>query len=159
MFKILEEEWDNVLAYIKEKYKISDVSFNTWLLPLALYSVNEFYVVKVIVPDVNYIGYIKKRYGPMFKTAIEAVVHKACEIEFITEEQAVDECTEASQMMERTQANYGKEGEPKEPQRFFDQIYKASLRLLIGALVESKALTTQDILEIYEVLRMTEEYE
>lgn len=62
-------------------------------------------------------------------------------------------------MIERTQANYGKEDEPKEPQRFFDQIYKASLRLLIGAIVESKALTTQDILEIYEVLRMTGEYE
>lgn len=159
MFKTLEEEWDNVLAYIKERHKISDVSFNTWLLPLTLYSVNEFLVVKVMVPDVNYIGYIKKRYGPMFKTSIEAVVHKACEIEFITKEQAVDECTEASQMIERTQANYGKEDEPKEPQRFFDQIYKASLRLLIGALVESKALTTQDILEIYEVLRMTGEYE
>lgn len=60
MFKTLEEEWDNVLAYIKERYKIPDVSFNTWLLPLTLYSVNEFLVVKVMVPDVNYIGYIKK---------------------------------------------------------------------------------------------------
>ena len=159
MFEMMREKWNDILMHIKEKHNISDVSFSTLLLPLRLYGMDEFNGVKIIVPDVNYIDNIKKKYGPMFKTSIEDVVHETCEIEFITEEQAVDKCMEASLVVDGIQVVHGKKDEPKEPQRFFDQIYKASLGLLIGALVESKALKTQDIFELYEVLRKAEEYE
>lgn len=91
MIETIKEKWDEILVHVKDKYKISDVSFNTWLYPLQLYSMDESSTVKIAVHDANFIGYIKKKYGPMLKTSIEEVTHISCEIEFIIEGQTVDD--------------------------------------------------------------------
>lgn len=91
MIETIKEKWDEILVHVKDKYKISDISFNTWLYPLQLYSMDESSTVKIAVHDANFIGYIKKKYGPMLKTSIEEVTHISCEIEFIIEGQTVED--------------------------------------------------------------------
>lgn len=60
MIETLKSKWDDILHYIKEEHEVSDVSFNTWLIPLRLYSVEQGNVVRIIVPDANFLGYIRK---------------------------------------------------------------------------------------------------
>ena len=38
MLETLKEKWNEILKYLKEEYDISDVSFDTWLLPLEVYA-------------------------------------------------------------------------------------------------------------------------
>ena len=36
MLDTLKTKWNDILHYIKEEHDISDVSFNTWLVPLQI---------------------------------------------------------------------------------------------------------------------------
>lgn len=40
MDKILEK-WEEILQYVKKEHELSDISFDTWLKPLEVYSVEE----------------------------------------------------------------------------------------------------------------------
>lgn len=90
MIETIKEKWDEILIYAKDKYKISDVSFNTWVYPLQICSMDESSIVRIVVPDANFIGYIKKKYGPILKSSIEEISHIKCEIEFIIKVDNVD---------------------------------------------------------------------
>ncbi len=87
MLTKLQENWDDILLYLKEEHDIMDVSYRTWLLPLQLHSVNGSNVM-IIVPDSTMIGYIKKKYGLFLKVAIEEKTGIECEVDFISKEDA-----------------------------------------------------------------------
>ncbi len=87
MLETLKEKWDEILLFLKEEHEISDVSFTTWLLPLKIYSVETGSIVQIIVPDANFLGYIKKKYSFLLKIAIEELTGFKCEVEFIVEDQ------------------------------------------------------------------------
>ena len=79
MLEILKEKWDEILKFMKEEYEISDVSFHTWLKPLEVYSIEQpDNTVRIIVPDANFLGYIKKKYSVMLKVSIEEVTGIKC---------------------------------------------------------------------------------
>ena len=40
MLEKLKEKWDEILLNLKEEHEITDVSFQTWLLPLKVHSIN-----------------------------------------------------------------------------------------------------------------------
>ena len=61
MLEKLKEKWDEILLNLKEEHEITDVSFKTWLLPLKVHSINGD-TVTVTVPDVEFLGYIRKKY-------------------------------------------------------------------------------------------------
>lgn len=54
MLKKLQEKWDDILNYLKKEHEISDVSFNTWLLPLKLYSY-ENDTLYLLVPEKEFL--------------------------------------------------------------------------------------------------------
>lgn len=85
MLDQLIEKWDDILLYLKEEHDISNVSFTTWLLPLKVSSL-EGGTLEVIVPDANFLSYLKKRYALLLKVSIEEVTGIICEVEFILEE-------------------------------------------------------------------------
>ena len=59
---IVAEKWDEILQTVKIEYDLSDISFNTWIKPLKLYSV-EGNVVTILVPSEQVgLNYINKRY-------------------------------------------------------------------------------------------------
>ena len=102
MLETLKEKWNDILKYLKEEYEISDVSFDTWLLPLEVYALEQpGNIVKIIVPDANFLGYIKKKYSVMLKVSIEEVTGIKCDtVQFLVAEDIVPEPASANQLMQ-----------------------------------------------------------
>ena len=54
MLETLKEKWNDILNYLKEEYDISDVSFDTWLLPLEVYALDIWMpIVGTLTPKNN----------------------------------------------------------------------------------------------------------
>ena len=102
MLETLKEKWNDILKFLKEEYEISDVSFDTWLLPLEVYALEQpGNIVKIIVPDANFLGYIKKKYSVMLKVSIEEVTGIKCDtVQFLVEEDIVPEPASANQLIQ-----------------------------------------------------------
>lgn len=99
MLETLKAKWDDILHYLKEEHDISDVSFKTWLVPMHLYSVEPGNTVRLIVPDANFVGYMKKKYSFLLKIAIEEITGITCEIEFIVEDQIKEKPSKSNQLI------------------------------------------------------------
>ena len=69
MLEILKTKWSEILDYIKHEYDISDVSFETWLIPLELYSIRDG-VIYIIVEENIGVAYMNKRFSKYFKVTI-----------------------------------------------------------------------------------------
>ena len=104
MLETLKEKWDEILLYLKNEYEISNVSFQTWLLPLEIYSMEQpGNVIQIIVPDANFLGYIKKKYSVMLKVSIEEVTGIRCDnVEFIVEDEIIRDSVSDNQLINAT---------------------------------------------------------
>ena len=87
MLETVRNKWPEILEHLRNEYDISDVSFNTWLLPLEVKAVNEDTVV-IVVPD-EFIGlqYIRKKYSVPLKVCIEEIVGVPLAVEFVLPDQ------------------------------------------------------------------------
>lgn len=83
MLEILQSKWNEILDYIKQEYDISDVSFDTWLLPLKVYSVKDG-VITIVVEESLGVGYINKRFYKYFKVTIAEFLGEEFEIQFVS---------------------------------------------------------------------------
>ncbi len=99
MLETLKEKWNEVLLYLKEEHDVSDVSFDTWLMPLKIYDVTSKHVVKLIVPDIIFLGYIKKKYNFLLKVAIQEITGLKCEIELMVADQIHEESASSNQLI------------------------------------------------------------
>lgn len=96
MIEKIKENWNEILLHIKKEHELTDVSFKTWLLP------TEPYILKgsklfILVPDIHFLGYIKKKYGFLLQITIEEIVNYECEVDFITQEQIQKEYEDSDQ--------------------------------------------------------------
>jgi len=98
MLETLKEKWNEILLYLKEEHEISDVSFATWLLPLNVHSVDGN-VVNIIVPDANFLGYIKKKYSFLLKISIEEITGFKSELEFVVKDQIKEDSAKSRQLL------------------------------------------------------------
>ena len=101
MLEKIRDKWNDILMNIKEEHELSDVSYKTWLLPLKLHSAENGKVF-VLVPDANFLGYIKKKYGLLLQVAIEQMTGYPCEVEFIIENQIKDINEPKNQLIHNT---------------------------------------------------------
>src|SRR5574344_833956 len=83
MLEILQSKWFEILDYIKHEYDISDVSFDTWLLPLKVHSVKDG-VITIIVEESLGVQYINKRFYKYFKVTIAEFLGEEYEIKFVS---------------------------------------------------------------------------
>lgn len=83
----MEKKWPDILMYVKEEHELSDVSYNTWLLPLKVYSVDKN-IVTILVPQEQVgLNYISKKYTLPLQVAItELTGLENCEVKFTTPE-------------------------------------------------------------------------
>lgn len=104
MLETLKKKWDEILLYLKNEYEISNVSFQTWLLPLEIYSLKQpGNIIQIIVPDANFLGYIKKKYSVMLKVSIEEVTGIRCDnVEFIVEDEIIRDSVSDNQLINAT---------------------------------------------------------
>lgn len=96
MLEKIKEKWDDILLHIKEEHELTDVSFKTWLLPTQPYSMKGT-TLQILVPDIHFLGYIKKKYGFLLQITIEELAGIECEVDFITIEQIEDSKASADQ--------------------------------------------------------------
>lgn len=83
MLEALQTKWNEILDYIKTEYDISDVSFDTWLLPLKLHAVSDG-VVTIIVEESPAVVYVTKRFYKYFKVTIAEFMGEEYDIRFIS---------------------------------------------------------------------------
>ena len=82
------EKWDQILQTVKEEHELTDVSFNTWLKPLKVFSVNNN-ILYILVPDEQMgLNYITKKYTLPIKVAVAEIIGEDYDIEFVLPEQA-----------------------------------------------------------------------
>lgn len=81
---VIEEKWDEILDIVRTEHELSDVSFNTWLVPLKVHSVHKN-IVTIIVPSQRVgLNYISKKYTLPLQVAIGEVTGMMnCQVQFI----------------------------------------------------------------------------
>lgn len=86
MEQIIKQQWDLIKSTIKNEYDLTDISFNTWIMPLEFYNVDND-TIKIIIPSdqANAINYISKKYKNYFQVTISEMMDHNYNIEFITE--------------------------------------------------------------------------
>ena len=48
---LVEEKWDEILLTVKREHELTDISFNTWLKPLQIFSLSEGFRPIFLRPD------------------------------------------------------------------------------------------------------------
>lgn len=83
MYNLVVSKWDDILEILKKEHDIMDVSFNTWIKPLDVYSVEDN-VITLLVPDEN-IGtsYLHKKYYLPLKVVIQEVTGEMLDLQFL----------------------------------------------------------------------------
>ena len=81
---VIEEKWDEILNIVRTEHELYDVSFNTWLVPLKVHSVDKN-IVTIIVPSQQVgLNYISKKYTLPLQVAIgEATGMMNCQVRFV----------------------------------------------------------------------------
>ncbi len=83
MYDLIIEKWDEILDILKKEHDIMEVSFNTWLKPLIVDSVEDG-LITILVPDENIgIQYINKKYYLPLKVTINEVIGEPLDIIFL----------------------------------------------------------------------------
>ena len=83
MYNLVISKWEEILKILKEEHDIMDVSFNTWIKPLEVYSVEDN-IITLLVPDEN-IGtsYLHKKYYLPLKVVIQEVTGEMLDLQFL----------------------------------------------------------------------------
>ena len=87
MDKILEK-WEEILQYVKKEHELSDISFDTWLKPLEVYSVEENLIYILVPSEQIGISYLNKKYYLALRVAIAEILGIEYDIKFILPEDA-----------------------------------------------------------------------
>lgn len=85
MLELIQGKWSEILDYIKHEYDIADVSFETWLLPLKVHSV-ENGVITIVAEESFGVNYINKKFYKYFKVTIAEFLGEEFEIKFVAPE-------------------------------------------------------------------------
>lgn len=85
MNTIIYKKWDEILNMMKKEYEISDISFETWLKPLSIYSVDNTNVT-ILAKDKMHMDYIEKKYSKQLMVTICEITDISYTIQFISED-------------------------------------------------------------------------
>lgn len=83
----IRSKWNDILNHLKNEYSLTSVCFNTWILPLQLYSVNESDSSAVICVNDNEVGengrnHIKNKYNIFLQVSIEEITGYHLNLEY-----------------------------------------------------------------------------
>ena len=83
MFDLVYDKWPEILEVLKKEHDLTSVSFDIWIQPLEVYSVEDNKVY-LLSPDENIsIQYLNKKYYYPLKTSIQEVTGELLDLEFI----------------------------------------------------------------------------
>ncbi len=89
----LIENWDNILLSIKKEHDLSDISFDTWLKPLRVHSI-EGNTIYVLVPSEQMVlNYIEKKFTLPLRVTVSEFLGMEYDIAFVLPETAPSKAT------------------------------------------------------------------
>lgn len=89
--ELILEKWSDILEHVRKEHELSDVSFETWLLPLKIHSIRN-HIVQIIVPmGEQMITYLNSKFKTPIFVAIAEYTGEKYDIEFITEKEAKEQ--------------------------------------------------------------------
>lgn len=87
---IIVEKWQEILDWVKHEHELSDVSFNTWLAPLKVHSVDND-TIYITLPSEHadaILSYVRKKFTLPIIVAVAEVTGKEYNIQFILPSEA-----------------------------------------------------------------------
>ena len=88
--ELLTEKWDGILQTIRRENDLSKVAFETWLLPLKIFRIED-HVLKITAPFEQAVTYVENKYKIFLYVAVAEAMGEEYEIEIITEDEASKE--------------------------------------------------------------------
>ena len=87
----IKENWILIKQTVKKEYDLTDISFNTWIMPLKFHTV-ENDVVKIIIPSDqgHALNYISNKYKSYFQVTISEMMNQTLDIQFMLEKDVED---------------------------------------------------------------------
>ena len=87
---LIYEKWDEILEYMRTDLEMTTLSFNTWIKPLKIHSL-ENKLLRILVEMDGAVEYLEKKYKVYLQGAIIDVIDQNFEIEFVTKQQVENE--------------------------------------------------------------------
>ena len=86
------ENWELIKKTVKKEYDLTDISFNTWIMPLRFHTV-ENDIVKIIIPSDqgHALNYISNKYKSYFQVTISEMMNHMYDVQFMLEKEADEE--------------------------------------------------------------------
>ncbi|MBQ1526283.1 MAG: chromosomal replication initiator protein DnaA [Lachnospiraceae bacterium] len=82
----LTNKWDDIKESIRKEHSLTDISYETWIIPLKLYGIENNTVIILIPSDqAQSVNYISNKYLLPFKVAISEALGKTYDVNFILE--------------------------------------------------------------------------
>ena len=87
----IKDKWDLIKETLREEYELTDISYNTWIVPLNFYQVKNN-VVMIIIPSdqAHALNYISSKYKSYFQVTISEMMNHTYDISFILEKDVVE---------------------------------------------------------------------
>lgn len=87
----IRDKWDLIKETLREEYELSDISYNTWIVPLNFYQVKND-VVTIMIPSdqAHALNYISSKYKSYFQVTISEMMNHTYDIAFILEKDALN---------------------------------------------------------------------
>ena len=83
---VIYEKWDEILEYMRTDLDMTTLSFDTWIKPLKIHSI-ENNILRILVEMDGAVEYLEKKYKVYLQGAIIDVINQIYEIEFVTKQQ------------------------------------------------------------------------
>ena len=64
---LVEEKWDEILLTVKREHELTDISFNTWLKPLQIFSIQNNRIYILVSGEQMGLTYINRKYYLLLK--------------------------------------------------------------------------------------------
>ena len=87
---LIYEKWDEILEYMRTDLEMTTLSFNTWIKPLKIHSLDNN-TLKILVEMDGAVEYLDKKYKVYLQGAIIDVIDHIYDIEFVTKQQVESE--------------------------------------------------------------------
>ncbi|MDE6882325.1 MAG: chromosomal replication initiator protein DnaA [Lachnospiraceae bacterium] len=87
----IKDKWNLIKETLREEYELTDISYNTWIVPLNFYQVKNN-VVMIIIPSdqAHALNYISSKYKSYFQVTISEMMNHTYDIAFILEKDVVE---------------------------------------------------------------------
>lgn len=102
----IKANWTAIKETIKNEYGLTEISYRTWVEPLAFYNVTNN-VVKIMIPaeQSSMLGYITSKYKSFFKVIITEMMGHEYDVLFILEQDITPETEVSEEVSEETSEN------------------------------------------------------